>query len=554
VAHEMAHQWFGDLVTPMWWDNLWLNEGFATWMETKAAEEWRPNWHYDQDLAVDLNGTLDRDSVRTTRAIRSQAETPTEINEMFDDIAYGKAGAVIDMVENYVGEEVFRRGVHEYLAAHLYGNATAADFWDTQARVSGLPVDKIMRSFVEQPGVPLVTVGEDGNVTQTRFSVSAAPAKGPGSEVWMVPVCFKGAACRLLGPEQPKVDVPVPVSKGQGSSGMPFLYANAGDQGYYRTAYPSKTLATIVANAETGLTPPERIGLLGDRWALLRAGQGTAGDFLDLVIALKHDPNATVMENALGRVETIKTLIATDADRERLNAILRRELGSVYAAMGGPSKHESYDHAELRETLFEALGKAKDPTVLAEADQLARALFLGQKPEDPMVGDAAVALVTRTGDSAMYDKLQRVAQNANDPDLKEAALHVLTRFEDPLLVMRTLLYAVSDNVRNQDSWTLIALLLERHETQDLAWQFVQQHWPEIQKKSTASSGTRIVEAAGTFCTVEKRNSVAEFFGTHPAEGSGRALSRALDSISDCVHLREAQEPELQRWLHEHSGS
>jgi aminopeptidase N/puromycin-sensitive aminopeptidase len=276
------------------------------------------------------------------------------------------------------------------------------------------------------------------------------------------------------------------------------------------------------------------------------------GDFLDLVLAMKSDQNATVMENALGRVETIRTLIATDEDRERLNAILRRELGSVYAAMGGASKHESYDHAELREALFEALGKAKDPAALAEADRLARALFLGQKPEDPMIGDAAVALVTRGGDEAMYDKLQRVAQNATDPDLKEAALHVLTRFENPLLVMRTLLYAVSDNVRSQDSWALIALLLERRETQDLAWEFVQQHWPEIQRKATVNSGTRILEAAGTFCSVDKRDSVAEFFAAHPVEGSARALAKSLDSINDCVHLREAEEPELRRWLDAHA--
>ena len=548
VAHEMAHQWFGDLVTPVWWDNLWLNEGFATWMETKAAEQWQPKWHYDEDLAVDLNGTLDRDSVRTTRAIRSQAETPAEINEMFDDIAYGKAGAVIDMVENYVGDETFRRGVHEYLAAHLYGNATAEDFWDTQARVSGQPVDKIMRSFVEQPGVPLVTVSEHGEVSQSRFSVSASPEEHATREVWTVPVCFKGTSCTLLRPDQPQMDAPA------ASHAAPFLYANAGDQGYYRTLYPAKMQAAIVTNAETGLTPPERIGLLGDRWALLRAGQGTVGDFLDLVMAVKRDPNATVMENALGRVETIRTLIATDQDRERLDAIVRRELGSVYTALGGASKHESYDHAELRETLFEALGNAKDPIVISEANRVATALFLGQKPDDPMIGDAAVALVTRTGDTAIYDKLQRVAQNATDPDLKEAALHVLTRFENPLLVMRTLLYAISDNVRNQDSWTLIALLLERRETQDLAWEFVKQHWAEIQKKSTINSGTRIVEATGTFCTVQKRHEVAEFFGAHSVEGSGRALAKSLDSIDDCVHLREAQEPELRRWLDAHSGS
>ena len=162
VAHEMAHQWFGDLVTPAWWDNLWLNEGFATWMESKAAAKWQPKWGYDQDVAMDMNHTMDADAGRTTRPIRARAETPAEINELFDDIAYGKAGAVIGMVENWVGEETFRKGVQAYLAAHLYGNATAEDFWDAQTRVSGLPVDKVMRSFVEQPGVPLVTLTQRG--------------------------------------------------------------------------------------------------------------------------------------------------------------------------------------------------------------------------------------------------------------------------------------------------------------------------------------------------------------------------------------------------------
>ena len=177
----MAHQWFGDLVTPAWWDNLWLNEGFATWMESKAAAKREPRWNLDQDVAMDLNHTMDEDASRTTRAIRTRAETPAEINELFDDIAYGKAGAVIGMVENWVGEEVFRRGVHEYLAAHLYGNATAEDFWDAQARVSGLPVDKVMRSFVDQAGVPLLTLGNpthDGKAVMNGASGVTGDAAG----------------------------------------------------------------------------------------------------------------------------------------------------------------------------------------------------------------------------------------------------------------------------------------------------------------------------------------------------------------------------------------
>jgi len=564
VAHEIAHQWFGDLVTPEWWDNLWLNEGFATWMETKAAARWQPKWYFDQDAATDLNRTLDADSGRTTRPIRQQAETPAEIDALFDDIAYGKAGAVIGMVENWVGEEVFRKGVQAYLSAHLYGNATAEDFWDAQTRVSGLPVDKVMRSFVDQPGVPQVTIGGSPNkathdsetvmngaptgvpVTQSQFLLGGAPADK--SEAWTIPVCFKGAACRLLTPEASILDVPIPVSQG-----MRFGYANAGDKGYYRTDYTADGWKAIEANVETGLTPAERIGLLGDEWALMRAGDRTVGDFLDLVLAVKQDPNAAVVDSSLGKVGRIEAWIATDAERERLNAVVRREYGPVYAALGGPRKHEKDDHADLRETLFEYLGDAQDPAVLAAAESMAKQLFGGQKVADPELADAAVALATVKGDTEMYEKMLRVGKNATDPDMKEAAERALTRFEAPELVIRTLLHAVSDEERNQDSWSLIALLLERRTTQGLAWEFVQQHWDAIERKATEDSDERIVEATGAFCTEERRDEVASFFAAHPVEGAGRALAKSIDNINDCIHLRAKQEPELRAWLDAHGG-
>ena len=545
VAHEISHQWFGDLVTPVWWDNLWLNEGFASWMENKAAAKREPKWDIDQDAATDLNHTLDEDASRTTRAIRTRAETPAEINELFDDIAYSKAGAVIGMVENWVGEEVFRRGVHEYLAAHEFGNATAEDFWDVQTRVSGLPVDKVMRSFVDQAGVPLVTLGAPGGggvtVTQQAFLLSppeeATEDEARPVETWTVPVCVNGGGCQVVSRDEETLKVPAG-----------FVYANAGDKGYYRTEYSAEQWKAIEANVESGLTPPERIGLLGDRWALMRAGRGTVGEFLDLALALKTDSNASVIDSALNRVDTIEEKIATDADREQLKGLVRREFGPVYAALGGTAKHEKYEHAELRETLFEAMGKAGDPAVLAAAESVTRQLFGGQKPTDPMLTDAAVILTTPQGDAAMYDRLLRAARNATDPDFKQAALLVLTRFQATALVQRTLELAISGEVRNQDSWTLIALLLERRATQDQAWEFVERHWAEIAGKATENSGARIVEAAGSFCTVEKRDAVVRFFAAHAVESSERTLKKTLDSIDDCIRMRAAQEPELRRWL------
>jgi aminopeptidase N len=550
VAHEMAHQWFGDLVTPVWWDNLWLNEGFATWMESKAAAAWHPTWHYDEDVAQDLNSTLDSDASPPTRPIRAQAETPEEINALFDDIAYGKAGAVIGMVEHWVGEDVFRRGVQAYLQAHLYGNATAADFWDAQTKASGQPVDAVMRSFVEQPGVPEVKLGvangRSAAISQQAFSVGA-----PGTEdapnralAWTIPICLQGSPCQLATPATASLKL--------GSAS--FLFANAGDKGYYRTAYTPQDWPALLSHAETGLTAPERIGLLGDRWALMRAGQATVGEYLDLALAMKSDPSATVMDTALSRVDAVESKIANEDDRKRLDAVVQHEWGPVYTALGGAQKHESEDHAELRETLFEALGQAHDPAVLNEAQLLTAQLFLGQKPSDPVLGDSAVVLATPQGDLAMYDRLLKVAATATDPDFKEAALHVLTRFESHALVERTLNFAVSDQVRSQDSWILIALLLSRRETQEQAWTFVQTHWPEIQKKSTINTGARLAEAAGAFCTVEKRAEVASFFTTHADGVTPRTLDKTLAEIDECVALRRTQEPELRRWLDAHQGS
>jgi aminopeptidase N/puromycin-sensitive aminopeptidase len=286
----------------------------------------------------------------------------------------------------------------------------------------------------------------------------------------------------------------------------------------------------------------------------MRAGEGTVGEFLDLALAVKQDPDPTVMESALGRINAIGIRIAANDDRERLEAVVRREFGPVYAALGGPHRHESEEHSELRESLFEALGEARDPAVMAEAQALTQQLFSGQKPADAMLVDAAVALAAAKGDAAMYDRMLGVVRETKDPDFRQEALRALTWFEEPDLVERTLEFAVSDEMRSQDSWGLIALLLQRRETQALAWSFVQKHWAEIERRSTTSSGARIVEATGSFCTVEGRAEVASFFAAHPVDSAQRTLSKALDRIDECVRLRTAQEPNLRRWLAARGGN
>ena len=551
VAHEMAHQWFGDMVTMQWWDNLWLNEGFATWMQTKPVAHWHPEWMYAEDDANTLDATLNLDAQATTHPILAKAtETPDQINELFDGITYGKGGAVIGMVEHYLGEEVFRQGVHNYLQAHLYGNATAEDFWTAQTNTSHQPVDKIMESFVDQPGVPLLTLMDSGSVMQSRFflnpALNDAPQTGrqPG---WTIPVCLKSGRdkqmCQVIStwdvlhPE--KLTVPAMA---------PFLYANTGDHGYYRTVYTAAQLKAIEAGAETGLTAPERIGLLGDQYALMRAGKGGVGDFLDLVFALKTDPDAPVLESSLLKTEAIEAVAAGPDETGKLDALLLREFGPVYRSLGKPRRSEPYNTQARRTILFTILGVSGDQAVLAEARVLTDEVFAGKKPLDPALTDAAVVVSARSGDAALYDKLQNVAENAADPGLKSDALFTLARFQGPELVVRTLDYASSGKVRNQDAWLLFSTLLQQTKTRAIAWKYIREHWPAVSAQFTTNSGVRVVAATGSFCTVEQRDEVKSFFATHHVDAAERTLAKSVDSIDDCIRRRSVEEPQLRLWL------
>src|SRR6202167_3930804 len=265
IAHEMAHQWFGDLVTMQWWDDIWLNEGFATWMSSKPVEAWKPEWNMDLADVRETGDAMDADSLINTHPIHQQAETPEQILELADDITYGKTAAVLRMLESYLGPEPFRAGVNAYLAKHAYANATAADFWSAQTQVSRKPVDKLMPTFIEQPGLPLVSVktecsgySEKITLEQQRYFFDRAKFEAGSNERWQIPVCMKpglsgkaGAEhCELLTQQQQNFSLP-------GCSAWVNVNANA--KGYYRSGYDSDAVRAMARDAESALSREERI-------------------------------------------------------------------------------------------------------------------------------------------------------------------------------------------------------------------------------------------------------------------------------------------------------
>jgi aminopeptidase N/puromycin-sensitive aminopeptidase len=546
IAHEMAHQWFGDLVTMQWWDNLWLNEGFATWMENKAVAAMHPEWNIDQTVAAGADTTLNLDAQPTTRAIRAKADTPDEINQMFDGIAYGKAGAVLNTVENYVGEESFRQGVHNYLGAHLYANATAEDFWNAQAAVSHKPVDKIMESLVAQPGEPILTFAEPANgkvtVEQQRFFLSPSMQPDPAQK-WTLPVCFKAAKgqdCQLLSPDRHALD----------ASADGLFFANAGGKGYYRSAYSPKVYAALVSNLENALSPTERIRLLGDQWAQVRANKTAVGDYLGLVSAVKADSSSEVVSKALEGVNTAYLRLAsTPEEKDALSAWIRKSFAPELARLGPPADTDSDNTRELRAQLIGVLGfDGKDPAVLAQANRIVEKYLADPASIDATLGEVALAVAAHNGDAALFDRLQRVYETSANPEIQETALHLLAEFQAPALVQRSLDYAVSDKVRNQDAASQFMIPLQMDETRDQTWRYIESHWDKVQAQLTTATGGYLVNSTGSFCSEASRENVKSFFAAHPVPASDQALRHAIERIDGCIEMRNLQEPNLKHWL------
>ncbi len=322
-AHEIAHQWFGDLVTAAWWDDIWLNEGFATWMAPKPVAAWKPEWNSELRAILGSSQALHLDALPSTRPIHAasnEANTPAQIAQLFDGVAYYKTAAVLRMLESWVGEESFRQGVSLYLRQHAYGNTRAADFWNAVAQASHKPVDKVMPTWVEQAGAPMLSVtahcrGSQTEVelSQTRFYSDPQRLKQGSSELWQIPVCIKTAPgqaprCELMTRKQQTVTV-------QGCA--PWAYVNAGGKGYYRSAYTPELTLKLAADAETALTPAERIVLLNDEWALVRAGQHPVGQFLNLAQDLRRDGVHEIVQSIAGPLNFISGHLVSDRTAAR---------------------------------------------------------------------------------------------------------------------------------------------------------------------------------------------------------------------------------------------
>ncbi|HEX9407735.1 MAG TPA: M1 family metallopeptidase [Thermoanaerobaculia bacterium] len=534
VAHEIAHQWFGDLVTMKWWDDIWLNEGFATFMTAKPLVAWHPEWNTKLDAVAGSVGSLGLDSQRATRPIRTPAETREEINQLFDGIAYGKTAAVLRMVEQWLGEDAFRDGIRAYLRKYSWSNAAAEDFWGTMAESSKKPVDAVMKSFVDQPGAPLIhssdvckDIVHDVTVRQERLTERGKDV----AEVWSLPICPKDMLCALVSQPQTKLSIP--------NCNRP-LFLNRNGAGYYIADYSAEERKALQAHL-SDLTPAELISLRGNEGLLVNLLRRDVGDYLALLQAMPRPAERTLVEGITGSLRGLDRQLVNDTNRaqwqQAIRALLRGYAPPTWTAPAG----ESDEARSSRTAVLENLGLlGADPQVLAGARELADKFLADPTSVDRTTANAALGLAANFGDAALFDRLMSLYQKADNPALKQSYLISLTEFRDPALISKAIDYAFSGNIRTQDLPGFLARLIFNPFARTQAWSAVKNHWADLQRDVPTAMGA-FTGSIGSVCDPEVKKDIQAFFAEHPAGTGSRNLQRSLEGIDRCVAFRAAQQ-------------
>lgn len=552
AAHEMAHQWFGDLVTMRWWDDLWLNEGFASWMESRMTARAHPEWKTHLDAVGNRDAAMGRDSVAATHPVVQHIETVEQASQAFDVITYQKGEAVIRMLEAYVGEDAWRSGVRAYMKAHAYGNTVSDDLWKQIEKAAKKPVTAIAHDFTLQPGVPLIRVGEpvckNGTttvaLTQEEFSRDR-PEKKPLA--WRVPVIARiGRVDDTSGKEARTL-----VAGGKGTITVPGCGAvviNAGQSGYYRTLYAPKEFAQLAQNF-AGLAPIDQIGLLADSAALGMAGMQPASSVLDLAKATPAGAEPQVWARIAGVFAGLHGRYQGKAERQRaFDRFAIARLAPVMAQVGWSAREgEASTVTNLRSQLIGVLSDLGDANVIAEARRRYAAIDKDPAAVPGPLRKTILAVVAQHADAATWDSLRARAQAEKTPLLKANLYQLLGHADDRALAERALKLALTDEPDLTTSAGMISAVAQQHP--DLAFDFALANQAQINKRIDATSRSRyFARLAGGSSDPAMVGKLNAYAGANLAASSRGDVDAAIASIQDRIKVNAARLPEIDAWL------
>jgi puromycin-sensitive aminopeptidase len=555
VAHENAHMWFGDLVTMNWWNGLWLNEAFATFMEMLAVDAWKPAWDRWTTFGVSRSAAFSVDGLHSTRPIEYPVAAPRDADAMFDVLTYEKGASVLRMLEQYLGPDVFREGVRRYLRRHAYRNTETTDLWVALGEAAGQPVQQIMDGWIFFPGYPLVTVERLGDhlvLSQQRFTYLPAPPGRPAdpeikSQRWSIPLQLRLYAGNqvvarrvLLSDRQTQLGVPADFES---------VLVNDGGHGFYRVRYSAELLNLLFNQGLEHLAPIERFNLVNDCWASVLAGLMPLSEYLDFTGRFRNERDKNVWAVLIGSFHTLNRIIAAE-DRPHLESFVRDRLSPAVNDLGwSPRPKESELTTQLRGDLLRTLGTlGNDAAIQARAAELLSLESAQQLSMDAGVEVALVAILARTGDAARYDRYLNQFRTAPTPQKEQRYLHALALFQPPALVERTLTSTLDGTIRTQDAPSVIRSLLMAVHARDKAWSFVQSQWEEMNRSYPTNGIRRLFEGIVGLTTPELEKQVQDFVAANKVDLGGKTLAQYSEQLRIAVDLGRREGSNLRAYL------
>jgi alanyl aminopeptidase len=557
ATHELAHQWFGDLVTTAWWDDIWLNEGFASWTANKIVNEYHPEWHADVEALNDYQGAMQSDSLVSARRVRQPIASKDDIVNAFDSITYDKGSALLNMFESYMGRERFRAGIHRYLTKYSWKNATSAEFLAALAG-DDTSVAAAFSTFLDQPGVPLVTAALDCSGGAAKLKVSQQRflplgSVGSADQTWQIPVCARypsgqgdARECALLSQKSAQLAL-------SRSRGCPtWVEANAGAAGYYFGLYEGSLLDALLKDDAQVLTLPEKVALVGNLSSLTNNGKIALGRALALAPSLAQDPARQVVAKTLEITTGLQDNLVSKDLLPRYRQYLLDLYGGRARDLGWRTKAgESEDARLLRPALLRVLAnQAEDSELIAQAKKLTLAWLDDHKAVDPDMVGVVLTTAARHGDRALFDRMRAAAKKETEENFRGNLLFNLGSFQDPEILKAALPIVLSDEFDSRESLGILFAPGRWRQTRDFAYDFVKQNWDRLIAKLPTDSGSFLPQVAGGYCDSQHRQDVENFFSGRSTKYTGgpRILTQVLESIDLCVAYKNAQEASVAEFL------
>lgn len=554
-AHELAHQWFGNLVTMAWWDDLWLNETFATWMAPKITEQLEPTWNAAAERVQNAGWAMSSDSFATARRIRQPIESDDDIHNAFDGITYGKGAAVTRMFEMYVGEEKFRKGVQRYMREYAFQNATAKDFLAAISAEAGKDITSAYSTFLDQPGVPLVNVelvcGATSKLTlsQSRYLPEGAE-KTTETPLWKIPVCVRFGTgkktqnqCMSLESERGEMALP---------SCPDWVVANDGAHGYYRAGYSADLLQKLTKTTEV-LSAAERISLMSDAQALASAGKLDYGRVLELAAKLAEDKNPAVVESAMNPFwAAAHGPYFSEAQRPQFRKFIEQVFSKRAQTMGFRSGAKEDDPTrELRAQMLALVAtEGGDEKLLAEATKLAKAWLADRKAVDPDLIQTVLNIAASHGDAALFDSFVNEAKRAPERIDRNRLLRALGAFRQPSLAEKAFAVPLDPTFDAREAMPALWGATGYPETRELAYTFLKKNFDALAERLPREYPSGFSWFGASLCDDARRDEVIAFFKDRSPKYAGgpRTLAQSLESLRICSFRRKTHQPQVEAFL------